>query len=814
MAAPLFTLTAGDGLAARIGVTREALAGAKLVLRSNIKRGEMVVIDGGLELVDDVPVTLDEDGKINGDTGVQLLADDPSLGLENSLQWQINIKNARSQGFSKSVTSWWINAGSTGSTVSLDDQAKVPGQVAAGTSRGPRGYSVDAVSLDGEELVSYIQGVEVGRVDLAGVVPGALWSTLGGKPSVIAGGSTAAVARNTVDAWGPHRRQIRRSRPGVVRRVLAPGNVSWLNSHIRVFFDGHKFFTDFDVTTKRHTGTKRYTDRENGASGNSGLSVTLTAALVAGTAVTSFAVSAVPSGGFPNGSKVVVFAQDSAGVWRSMVATLAAAALASDTTLTVSSVTPAFSFPVGSTVANPVNNVQVAYTAAVSGDQIIPLDRVSNSFGGVIDRSGGWGFAGMQLSTRGTTTSALSTGSPITSIPITALASSIAAGQTVTLNTSDNQHFQQFTLTATASAGATSLTVASQTPNYAFPSGTTVRSGNRIAKSLTIAPQFPGEVKLVTGDWHTWALKATYTNVYTVTRSNTRRVVDSGVGEYGMEYTLVADAAACEALPGSYYISGSEVGVHYIKGGSPDPKRVHVLISEESFTVRNENGDMSIYLAGFSVYGGSQGVWCENVPGGNLDVYAHRMNFLYCVSTDANTSNALNISGCRYVFLQECKAAFGPKDGFSYHQFNRDSVYLNATRFIEVDCEAWALGIGNTITGAVDTNNGSTAHEGAQGIRIGGSYHETSGAPVADVHADTETWNVECDVWKSVAVNSTYKVALSAQQTGTILHVWNCRTFDGDTLDIEARAGTTVNVFNSEYDSLGGSGTINVVASV
>ena len=170
MAAPLFTLTAGDGLAARIGVTREALAGAKLVLKSNIKRGDMVVIDGGLELVDDVTITLDEDGKINDDTGIQLLADDESLGLENSLQWQVNIKNARAQGFAKSVTSWWINAGANGATVSLDDQAKVPGQVAAGTSRGPRGFGVDDVQRTGDSLQFGVQGSTVGTVDISDLV--------------------------------------------------------------------------------------------------------------------------------------------------------------------------------------------------------------------------------------------------------------------------------------------------------------------------------------------------------------------------------------------------------------------------------------------------------------------------------------------------------------------------------------------------------------------------------------------------------------------------------------------------------------------
>lgn len=71
-----------------------------------------------------------------------------------------------------------------------------------------------------------------------------------------------------------------------------------------------------------------------------------------------------------------------------------------------------------------------------------------------------------------TLTSALSTSGAITSIAVAALPSALANGSTVTVSASGNT--QTFTLSAGASQGATSLTVTSATPNFAYPIGTAV----------------------------------------------------------------------------------------------------------------------------------------------------------------------------------------------------------------------------------------------------------------------------------------------------------------------------------------------------
>jgi hypothetical protein len=80
-------------------------------------------------------------------------------------------------------------------------------------------------------------------------------------------------------------------------------------------------------------------------------------------------------------------------------------------------------------------------------------------------------LAGMCTATAGSLSAALSTSGAITSLPVNALASAIPSGSAVVLSSGGNT--QSFTTSGATAAGATSITVASQTPNFAYPSGTT-----------------------------------------------------------------------------------------------------------------------------------------------------------------------------------------------------------------------------------------------------------------------------------------------------------------------------------------------------
>lgn len=103
--------------------------------------------------------------------------------------------------------------------------------------------------------------------------------------------------------------------------------------------------------------------------------------------------------------------------------------------------------------------------------------------------------------------SALSTGSAITSIPVAALTVAVPSGADIVLTSSTNT--QTFVASASAAVGDTSISVTSQTPNYAYPTtsqvsiqGTTstIPSDSipfQVAASDTQADTVAGYVRLV-----------------------------------------------------------------------------------------------------------------------------------------------------------------------------------------------------------------------------------------------------------------------------------------------------------------------------
>jgi hypothetical protein len=80
-------------------------------------------------------------------------------------------------------------------------------------------------------------------------------------------------------------------------------------------------------------------------------------------------------------------------------------------------------------------------------------------------------YYGTDMGQSFTLSSALSTSGAITSLPVSALNFSVASGDALTLVSGANS--QVFTASAGATAGATSISVTSETPNYAYPTTST-----------------------------------------------------------------------------------------------------------------------------------------------------------------------------------------------------------------------------------------------------------------------------------------------------------------------------------------------------
>lgn len=72
----------------------------------------------------------------------------------------------------------------------------------------------------------------------------------------------------------------------------------------------------------------------------------------------------------------------------------------------------------------------------------------------------------------GTVNALMSTGASTTTITVAGVTTALPSGTVVTITSGANS--QTWTLTAAATVGATTLTVASQTPNFAYPVGSTV----------------------------------------------------------------------------------------------------------------------------------------------------------------------------------------------------------------------------------------------------------------------------------------------------------------------------------------------------
>jgi hypothetical protein len=113
---------------------------------------------------------LDTDGvlknKPGGTPGMRVWANDPVLNLTR-LPYEIIFDLADPLGRPVKVNGTTFDAPSTDVEVPLANVLPVPSAAGQGIARGPDGLPVDDVQLEDGELVSYVQGEEVGRVDIS-----------------------------------------------------------------------------------------------------------------------------------------------------------------------------------------------------------------------------------------------------------------------------------------------------------------------------------------------------------------------------------------------------------------------------------------------------------------------------------------------------------------------------------------------------------------------------------------------------------------------------------------------------------------------
>ena len=336
-------------------------------------------------------------------------------------------------------------------------------------------------------------------------------------------------------------------------------------------------------------------------------------------------------------------------------------------------------------------------------------------------------------------------------------------------------------------------------------------TGLNITKSVNIVAKYPGETYLTTADALAWTATGT-AGVYSAPRNNILNVVDLGPDPEGFKYAKLTAAdvpagiAAVAAAPGSWYTEGTNIYVATLDGLTPDNTKLLALLDAAQF---NFVGDaratpMKVYLEGIIQMGGQNGVKVTNSSANKLTFTAKNCKFLWSGWTSAD---ALPVLGNVECYTQACTAANSGKDGFNYHA---TGGYIPT--FVEIDCVGHSNGLFN-VNGDY-TMNATTAHDGVKGIRIGGKYHYTMGTPVADVNAGTKVAMYSCDAWDSLApVGSGYNAAIAAQQSGAELWLFGCRAF-GAELDLYCVTGATIHIDGTEYDTINGAGTIDLVSQL
>lgn len=272
-------------------------------------------------------------------------------------------------------------------------------------------------------------------------------------------------------------------------------------------------------------------------------------------------------------------------------------------------------------------------------------------------------------------------------------------------------------------------------------------------------------------------------------------------GDYS-KYILMASEAEVDATPGSYFKDGSNVlHVRTLDDRAPDAN-LHCYQGGTQANCNLQVNDNTAYYFENITFEGCGGRlfrgYAQSATGGGK-LYMKGCSFISC--TNASYDNA-NFYGVSEVILERCKSHGGLKDGFNY------TAYLGVNvKAIEIDCEAWDLGVSGE-----GTHQGSTSHAGGTVVRLNGKYHHTHGEGVADVGAATKTWSLGCESYSSICSLATASRSAFYVDTGATTWLDSCYAHDipSGGFDLYAQSpGDTLHHHNQAGTHQGGTGTID-----
>lgn len=246
---------------------------------------------------------------------------------------------------------------------------------------------------------------------------------------------------------------------------------------------------------------------------------------------------------------------------------------------------------------------------------------------------------------------------------------------------------------------------------------------------------------------------STTTPSYTITTSNTYTATISGIVgavDYSMVDSLgfpfrlkrVASQALAEAEAGTAYFSGiGTVYIHLKDNRAPD---ANVLLMSDDY--KNYYGSNSgyLYIEGVTFMGGASPFYVHGqttTSTSTLTALFKDVNFLYGRGDFNGEGEGLKSDNVAVTWVEGSNAYGNWRDGYNYKSSNNPT----SQKVVEINSNSFW----NTDEGASSAINGSSAHNGAMVLRIGGNYHHNGGPNIVDVDQSV-TVNIGTKAWKSL----------------------------------------------------------------
>lgn len=215
--------------------------------------------------------------------------------------------------------------------------------------------------------------------------------------------------------------------------------------------------------------------------------------------------------------------------------------------------------------------------------------------------------------------------------------------------------------------------------------------------------------------------------VYKTTQSTAHEVIDivnlvdtDEFGDMPKPYTKVGSLAECQTTKGTFYQNGNTADVWCNPHEGHDIAHNVALVSTKTCRIEITTPNVIMFEnIGFAA--GSTVFYPDHL---DSNLYFFSCKFF------RNFNDAFAVSKKYKCFVLDCVASYASKDCFNYHSDTKDSLA------VEVNSFGYGAGMykfpnGNQTT---HSNNGSTAHDGMNMLRVGGKYWDCEGAIVADVN--------------------------------------------------------------------------------